>query len=196
MKDHYQSADYTNAANIKKALLDVMVHEIGRDPEGASSYAWYNAVAEVIRRKMGENLVKTERTTKQKQAKQMFYLSMEYLLGQSMYKRLTDLGMDAPMREALSEFGVNLDELIYDIDSDAALGNGGLGRLAACFLILLPPMLIRLGVMVCVTIMVCLFKISKTVYKPSAPKHGCALVTLGSSRALVPNIISNLVAVW
>lgn len=134
MKDHYQSADYTNAANIKKALLDVMVHEIGRDPEGASSYAWYNAVAEVIRRKMGENLVKTERTTKQKQAKQMFYLSMEYLLGQSMYKRLTDLGMDAPMREALSEFGVNLDELVYDIDSDAALGNGGLGRLAACFL--------------------------------------------------------------
>ncbi|MFV0431775.1 MAG: glycogen/starch/alpha-glucan phosphorylase [Alphaproteobacteria bacterium] len=134
MENHYQPIDYSNADQVKKALLDVMVHEMGRDPESASSYTWYNAVAEVVRRKTGENLVKTAKATKDKQAKQMFYLSMEYLLGQSMYKRLTDLGLEDVMTEALSYFNVDINELIYTIDSDAALGNGGLGRLAACFL--------------------------------------------------------------
>ncbi len=94
----YQPIDFSNKESIKKALLDSMVHEIGRDPQEASLYAWYNAVAEVIRRKMGENFVITEKTVKQKKAKQMFYLSMEYLLGQSMYKRLTDLKIDHLMR--------------------------------------------------------------------------------------------------
>lgn len=131
---HYQPIDFSNKDSLKKALLDSMVHEIGRDPAEASTYAWYNAVAEVIRRKMGENFVTTERAVKQNQAKQMFYLSMEYLLGQSMYKRLTDLKIDHIMREALQDFGVDLDELTQNIDRDAALGNGGLGRLAACFL--------------------------------------------------------------
>lgn len=130
----YQPIDFSSKDSLKKALLDSMVHEIGRDPDEASPYAWYNAVAEVIRRKVGENFVATEKATKQKQAKQMFYLSMEYLLGQSMYKRLTDLQIAETMREALQDFGVNLDELVYNIDCDAALGNGGLGRLAACFL--------------------------------------------------------------
>ncbi len=131
---NYQPIDFSNKESIKKALLDSMVHEIGRDPERASSYAWYNAVAEVIRRKMGENFVATEKAVRQKQSKQIFYLSMEYLLGQSMYKRLTDLKIEDLMRQALQDLDVDLDELTHNIDRDAALGNGGLGRLASCFL--------------------------------------------------------------
>ncbi len=131
---HIHSLALSNKEEVKEALIDALVHGEGSTPDDASTYSWYRAVAIVIRRKMAEYLIRTEKAIKEGKSKRMYYLSMEYLLGQSMYKRLTDLGLDELMRETLQDFGQDLDTLLKEEDKDAALGNGGLGRLAACFL--------------------------------------------------------------
>ncbi len=136
MMDHtsVDNISLSTKEEVKHALLDALVHAAGRAPEDASIFAWYRAVAIVIRRKMAEYLVHTERAIDASKSKRMYYLSMEYLLGQSMFKRLSDLGLETLVRDALSDLGQNLDDLLLQADNDAALGNGGLGRLAACFL--------------------------------------------------------------
>src|SRR5262249_59567215 len=91
------------------------------------------ALALAVRDRMIDIHLETERRRDVADAKRVYYLSMEFLLGRSLRNNLLNLGVHEEARQLLAEMGMNLDE-VEDAEVDAALGNGGLGRLAACFL--------------------------------------------------------------
>ena len=94
---------------------------------------WLTAVSLSVRDRLVGRMLETEQRYQQKDPKRLSYISIEFLLGQSLINHLQNLGLLDLYREALGNLGVNLDEL-DQAEGDAALGNGGLGRLAACFL--------------------------------------------------------------
>jgi starch phosphorylase len=98
-----------------------------------SRHDWYRATALVVRDMLVERMVATRAAFERKDAKKLYYLSLEFLIGRSLENNLFNLGILDFCREYLAEAGMDLQPL-FDEESDAALGNGGLGRLAACFL--------------------------------------------------------------
>jgi starch phosphorylase len=94
---------------------------------------WYRATAMVVRDMLVEKMLATEARVERRNAKKIYYLSVEFLIGRSLENNLFNLGLIDVCREYLAEAGFDL-QLLFDYESDAALGNGGLGRLAACFL--------------------------------------------------------------
>jgi starch phosphorylase len=100
--------------------------------ELANSESW-KAVALTARDRLVDRMLATGERYRRADAKRLYYLSMEFLLGRSLGNNLQNMGLLASFREALRELGIDLDDL-EQREPDAALGNGGLGRLAACFL--------------------------------------------------------------
>jgi starch phosphorylase len=94
---------------------------------------WYRATAMVVRDMLVEKMLATEARIERRNAKKVYYLSLEFLIGRSLENNLFNLGMIDVCRQYLAESGFDL-QLLFDYEPDAALGNGGLGRLAACFL--------------------------------------------------------------
>ena len=126
-------AGLQDVGSFKRRLLDYMVHIVGKDPSFASERDWYYALAYLVRGILAERLMRTARAQHENDVKRVYYLSMEYLIGRGLRKRLLDLGVGDAAREALNGLGVDLDA-VAACETDAALGNGGLGRLAACYL--------------------------------------------------------------
>ena len=91
------------------------------------------ALSVAVRRPALDAMRDSERRYVEQDAKRLYYLSMEFLMGRSLGDNLSNLRLEELCREVLASFGVSLDEVL-DSESDAGLGNGGLGRLAACFL--------------------------------------------------------------
>jgi len=118
---------------LERRLLDYMVHVVGKDPQFATERDWYYALAFLLRGVLGERLMATSQAQHRTDARRVYYLSMEYLIGRRLEKCLLDLGVDGVVDEALKRLGVDIAR-VADCEVDAALGNGGLGRLAACFL--------------------------------------------------------------
>lgn len=108
-------------------------HNFGVTPEQASDELFYKACVLTLLEIMNERRANFKRATGEQGAKTVYYLSMEFLMGRSLKNNLFNLELTETMRKALGKFKVKLDKL-YDFESDAGLGNGGLGRLAACFL--------------------------------------------------------------
>ncbi len=125
--------ELNNATDVKKALVSYLVHTVGKDPALAGPNDWLFALASVLRGLLSERYINTMRERREKQPRRVYYLSMEWLLGGSLKKHLLDLDILDITREALAELGQDLDEIVK-MEHDPALGNGGLGRLAACFL--------------------------------------------------------------
>jgi len=98
-----------------------------------SKHDWYRATAMVVRDMLVEKMLTTRAAFERKDAKKLYYLSLEFLIGRSLENNLFNLGILDYCREYLAENGVDMFPL-FDEEPDAALGNGGLGRLAACFL--------------------------------------------------------------
>ncbi len=105
----------------------------GRVWAEASPRERLHALATAVRRPSLDAMRESERRYREQDAKRVYYLSMEFLMGRSLGNNLTNLGMYDEARAILSELGEDLEEL-NELEPDAALGNGGLGRLAACFL--------------------------------------------------------------
>ena len=124
---------FDDVDSLKTALARTMIQSVGRSPEGASGRDWFLALAHLLRYVMSERNVETSRQNYDQGKKLVYYLSMEYLIGRSLQKVLYDLGVMDVTRETLADLGLDFDE-IQSYEPDAALGNGGLGRLAACFL--------------------------------------------------------------
>ncbi|MCE1161867.1 MAG: glycogen/starch/alpha-glucan phosphorylase [Thiomonas sp.] len=118
---------------LKRAISNKLMFQIGKDPRSAQPIDWLHAASYAVRDLMVERWFNTTHTRNTKDAKQVYYLSMEFLIGRTFSNALIALELAAPLRAALSELGVDMDA-IADLEPDAALGNGGLGRLAACFL--------------------------------------------------------------
>ncbi|OHC73820.1 MAG: glycogen phosphorylase [Rhodospirillales bacterium RIFCSPLOWO2_12_FULL_58_28] len=125
--------DLDDEASIRAGLLNFMIQHVGKDPAFATSRDWFYAIAYLVRGILSERYIRTGRTLYDKDVKRVYYLSMEYLIGRSLTKQLLDLGLYNKVTKIIGEFGCNYGE-IQDSECDAALGNGGLGRLAACFM--------------------------------------------------------------
>jgi glycogen phosphorylase len=98
-----------------------------------TKHDWYRATATVVRDLLVERMIATRAAFDRKDSKKLYYLSMEFLIGRSLENNLFNLGVLEICRDFLAEAGFDL-QLLFDEEHDAALGNGGLGRLAACFL--------------------------------------------------------------
>ena len=123
---------YTSQELAKK-IAAALSMGFGVAPEQASDEFFYKATVMVLLQIMRERRAGFRNEAEQKQAKMVYYLSMEFLMGRSLKNNLYNLELEDEMSKALQTFGVKLDGL-YELEPDAGLGNGGLGRLAACFL--------------------------------------------------------------
>ncbi len=108
-------------------------YALGRDGETLSQRELFWTLALAARDKMVDGMFQTEQRYTENKAKRLYYLSMEFLMGRTLGNTLINLGLWESCREALEKRGVDIDE-VRETEPDAALGNGGLGRLAACFL--------------------------------------------------------------
>ncbi len=122
-----------DVGSITHSLANRLTYTIGKDPLTATDRDWFHAVAYAVRDRLAESWMETMRSYYQEDAKRIYYFSMEFLVGRMLVNSLSNVGLYEQCREALSELGLDLDEL-REIEPDAGLGNGGLGRLAACFL--------------------------------------------------------------
>ena len=120
-------------ASIKRAIANKLMFTVGKDPEAAKPIDWLHAAAYAVRDQLVERWIATTRAKKAQDVKHVYYLSMEFLIGRTFSNALIALELHATVREALAELGVDMDS-VTELEPDAALGNGGLGRLAACFL--------------------------------------------------------------
>ena len=121
------------AAQLQQAITHQLIYSYCQDPKTASKQAWYQAMVRVIRDHLIERWIQTEQQHERTQEKRVYYFSMEFLVGRATANSLHALGLFDDMGESLKALGFDLDE-IEAYEPDAALGNGGLGRLAACFL--------------------------------------------------------------
>lgn len=122
-----------DVASIQKTLIHHLHYTLAKDQYTATKRDCYNALAYTIRDYLIERWIETQRTYYDKDAKRVYYLSLEYLMGQSLKNNLINLKLYDICNQALTGLGYNLEEL-STIEWDAGLGNGGLGRLAACYL--------------------------------------------------------------
>ncbi|WOJ90119.1 glycogen/starch/alpha-glucan phosphorylase [Methylocapsa polymorpha] len=127
------ASDADAAAAIKEAILNKLIYSVGKSLEAASSHDWFVATAFVARDRIVERWLASIDEVNRTGRKQVYYLSVEFLIGRLLFDALTNMEMVEPTRAALFALGVDLDEL-REVEPDAALGNGGLGRLAACFM--------------------------------------------------------------
>ena len=118
---------------LKNRISSTLSHNFGVSPEQASDELFYKATVLVLLGIMRERRTGFRKETEQNQTKIVYYLSMEFLMGRSLKNNLYNLELEDDIKKALSDFGVKLNQL-YELEPDAGLGNGGLGRLAACFL--------------------------------------------------------------
>jgi glycogen phosphorylase len=118
-------------------LAQAYEHHLGvgqvLDPRAASDRDRFEALASALRDLLAERWLQTERTYEREDPKRIYYLSLEYLPGRSLLNNIMNLGVDVQVRELLEREGLELATLVA-AEPDAGLGNGGLGRLAACFL--------------------------------------------------------------
>ena len=118
---------------LREAILRHVRYTLVRPTLGLSPADYLKPVALAIRDRIVERLLETELRYRHKDPKRVYYLSMEFLMGRSLGDNISNLRMEELCREVLAGFGVSLDEVL-ESENDAGLGNGGLGRLAACFL--------------------------------------------------------------
>ena len=126
-----------NYSLTKKQAKDLISGKLSRyfgvSTQEATDEQYYKAVALVVRELMHEGIREFRAEANNVNSKKIYYLSMEFLMGRSLKNNLYNLNLTKVMADALKDFGIKLDKL-YDCEPDAGLGNGGLGRLAACYL--------------------------------------------------------------
>lgn len=123
----------TNAAAFQESIRRHIRYSLGKEWGDLSGYDLFMALSLVVRDRMVDGMLETEARRHKSDAKRLYYLSLEFLMGRSLGNNLTNLGLLESGAQALQDMGIDLDE-VYESEYDAALGNGGLGRLAACFL--------------------------------------------------------------
>lgn len=122
-----------DVAAFKRAVANKLIYAVGKDPVAASQDDWLHATALAVRDQLVERWMATTRANYVQDLKRVYYLSMEFLIGRTFTNALLAVDLYDTVREALTDFGVDMAQLA-EREPDAALGNGGLGRLAACFL--------------------------------------------------------------
>ena len=119
--------------DLREALLRHLMYSVGESARNATLQNWRIALSLAVRDRVVEPWFRTGQQTQESGAKRVYYLSMEFLIGRLLEDAVINLGLEEEARQALGSFGVDYDAVVQN-EPDAALGNGGLGRLAACFL--------------------------------------------------------------
>ncbi|MFL5112816.1 MAG: glycogen/starch/alpha-glucan phosphorylase [Microvirga sp.] len=127
------AAARVDPASFRDAILAKLTYSIGKDPAAARDHDWFAATALAVRDHVIDRWMDSTRATYQREQKRVYYFSLEFLIGRLLFEALGNLDLLDTAREALAELGVDLDR-VRETEPDAALGNGGLGRLAACFM--------------------------------------------------------------
>src|SRR3954466_14674624 len=128
-----QPVDELSLAEIKGAILAKLRLAIGKDVGMATRHDWYKAAALALRDRIVHRWLITDKQSYDEGLKRVYYLSLEFLIGRLFTDALNNMGLLPLFDAALGDLGVGLSEL-RKCEPDAALGNGGLGRLAACFM--------------------------------------------------------------
>jgi len=123
----------TSASPLADRILNALMYRIGKDGRAAKPHDWLTATVLTVRDQVIDRWMASTRAAHAAGAKRVYYLSLEFLIGRLLRDSLSNLGVVEELRAALSSLGVDLD-VIRELEPDAALGNGGLGRLAACFM--------------------------------------------------------------
>lgn len=118
---------------VKKAIVYKLIFLIGRSPKEASQRDWLNATLHAVRDLVTEGWITTARQSRAEETRRVYYLSMEFLIGRTLSNAMIAEGIYDVAQKALAELNVDLEEII-EKEVDPGLGNGGLGRLAACFM--------------------------------------------------------------
>ncbi len=118
---------------VKEMLENKLLHYFGVSTENATYEQYYKAVTMIVRDMMAQGRAELTKKADAEGKKRVFYLSMEFLMGRSLKNTLFNLNLTKTFEGVLKDFDIKLDKL-YDCEPDAGLGNGGLGRLAACYL--------------------------------------------------------------
>ena len=124
---------FTNKEEFKQQYCKRMIEKYGRSIQYSRCSERYLVLGEMVKDYASNNWMETKNKIDEKQQKQLYYFSMEFLIGRLLTNNLMNLGIYNIVKEGLSELGYDINEL-EEVETDAGLGNGGLGRLAACFL--------------------------------------------------------------
>ncbi len=127
------SVSSADVASFKESVLRHLTYTLARDQGGATKRDWWTATAMAVRESILARLISTQGVHNKNNARRLYYFSLEYLMGRLTENNLQNTGLMESARTALAEVGVDLTEL-REVEVDMGLGNGGLGRLAACFL--------------------------------------------------------------
>jgi starch phosphorylase len=123
----------SDVETLKRAFADQLQFAQAKDEHSATALDRYFATAYAVRDRLMRHWIETQQAYYGKDAKRVYYLSLEFLMGRALENNLLNLGLADNMRAALRDLGLDLTDLLNQ-EPDAGLGNGGLGRLAACFL--------------------------------------------------------------
>ncbi|MBB3427563.1 MULTISPECIES: glycogen/starch/alpha-glucan phosphorylase [Rhizobium] len=118
---------------LAEEIIERLTYRIGKDAKVAKPHDWLTATILVIRDRVIDKWIESTRKTYETNAKRVYYLSLEFLIGRLMRDAISNLGLMEEITNALASLGVDI-RVIAGLEPDAALGNGGLGRLAACFM--------------------------------------------------------------
>jgi starch phosphorylase len=119
--------------DLKRTILKRLVYSVGKDTDYAVPHDWLVALTLAVRQRLMDRWMATTKRVYETDVKRVYYLSMEFLIGRLLGDTMLNLGMVDLCRAALDDLHIDLDEILEQ-EPDAALGNGGLGRLAACFM--------------------------------------------------------------
>ena len=122
-----------NESNIKNTIINKLQQEFGRSIEDAPLELVYRACALTIRDILLSNMADSDKRDRKDKKKKLYYLSMEFLIGRSLVNNALNLMQTNTLRNVLTDLGIDIDEMIQK-EPEPGLGNGGLGRLAACFM--------------------------------------------------------------
>ncbi|MBR2544990.1 MAG: glycogen/starch/alpha-glucan phosphorylase, partial [Erysipelotrichaceae bacterium] len=124
---------FTNKEEFKKEYMERFMQTYGRSVEFSDPTERFLTLGEIIRDAASINWMDTKEVIAKNSDKQLFYFSMEFLIGRLLTNNLMNMGLYDIVKEGLADLNIDLNEL-EELETDAGLGNGGLGRLAACFL--------------------------------------------------------------
>ena len=122
-----------SADKAKELIANKLSHFFGVTPDNATYEHYYRSVVMILKELMGQGRAEFTERGEKENSKRIYYLSMEFLMGRSLKNNLYNLNLLDTFTKALKSYGINI-EKIFDCEPDAGLGNGGLGRLAACYL--------------------------------------------------------------
>ena len=169
---------FTHVESFKSAFLEKLETMYGKSFKDSTTRDQYNTLGYMVREYMNSQWIATNESYRSGERKQMYYLSIEFLLGRLLGSNILNLGIRDVCEQGLSELGISLQQL-EEVEADAGLGNGGLGRLAACFLDSLASLNLRVMAVEFVTNTAYLTKRLWMVIKLSFQNSGFFMKTYG-----------------